>query len=158
MKDLPRFRHRNPDEVYDIVAHILTNKVDTRSTLRRLVEREDHSFRAVFDPRYFVLADGTLEPSKSQWNNLKKKLKRSAPDIFVYKDHGQEDCEPGTPGCFYVDFGFFLEREQPGAAERPRGQRGFRDSIRSEKREDWRRRDDHTRPGPSPRTRRGRGG
>ncbi|MCC6613912.1 MAG: hypothetical protein IT320_10570 [Anaerolineae bacterium] len=158
MKDLPRFRHRNPDEVHDLVAHILTNKVDTRSTLRRLVERDDHSFRAIFDPRYFVLADGEPTPTKSQWNNLKKKLKRTAPDIFVFKDHGQDECEPGTPGCYYVDFGFFLEREQPLAADRGRPQRGFRDSTAGNKRDDWRGRDDRTRPGPSPRTRRGRGG
>ncbi|RJP19479.1 MAG: hypothetical protein C4527_26570, partial [Candidatus Omnitrophota bacterium] len=60
--------------------------------------------------------------------------------------------------CFYVDFGFFVEREQPIAAERARAQRGFRDSVRGGKQEDWRRRDGLTRPGPSPRTRRGRGG
>ncbi len=157
MKALPQFRRRHAEEVHDLVAHILTNKVDARSALRRVVEREDRSFRAIFEPRYFVLAEGESEPTKSQWNNLKKKLKRASSDTFVFKDHGREDCEPGTPGCFYVDFGFFAERDEPSAAARARAQRGLRNSLREDKREDWRKHDERTRPGPSPRTRRGRG-
>ncbi len=155
MKDLPHFRRRNADEVRDLAAHILTNKTDDRSALLRLIQRDDHSFRAIFAPRYFVLAEGEDEPTKSQWNNLKKKLKRAASDIFVFKDHGRIDCEPGSPGCWYVDFGFFAEHARPQALEKVQTSR---DSFRGGKRADWRNLDERNRPGPSPRTRRGRGG
>ncbi|MCA9903760.1 MAG: hypothetical protein KC547_07890 [Anaerolineae bacterium] len=157
MKDLPHFRHRHADEVRDLIAHILTNKTDERSTLLRLVERGDHSYRAIFDSRYFVLAEGEDEPTKSQWNNLKKKLKRAASDIFVFKDHGRIDCQPGKPGCWYVDFGFFAERARPQSPGKPTA-RDSREPFRDGKRADWRNLDDRNRPGPSPRTRRGRGG
>jgi hypothetical protein len=124
MKDLPRFRRRDPEHVEAFIAHILTNKVDPRTTLRRLIERADHSFRAVFDPRFFVLSEGETEPSRSQWNNLKKKLKRAAPDAFIFKDHGREDCAPGKPGCYYIDFGYFAAYDAPKA--RPSGSGGWR--------------------------------
>lgn len=113
MKDLPRFRARDPELVKPFVAHILTNKDDPRSAFVRLIEHPDHSFRAVFAARFFVLNPGETTPSKSQWNNLKKKLKRAAPDVFIFKDHGSIDCAPGTPGCYYLDFAYFLVRTDP---------------------------------------------
>lgn len=115
MRDLPRFRRRSPEDVRIFMTHILTNKVDARSALVRLVERDDHSFRAIFAARYFVINPGESEPSKSQWNSLKKKLKRAAPDAFIFKEHGPCECEPGRPGCCYLDFGYFAERIEPGA-------------------------------------------
>jgi hypothetical protein len=110
MKDLPRFRSRDPQAAQAFIAHILTNKADARSALVRLSERQDHSFRAIFAARFFVLNPGETEPSKSQWNNLKKKIKRAAPDVFVFKEHGTTDCAPGQPGCYYIDFAYFLQR------------------------------------------------
>ena len=113
MRALPRFRRRDPEQVEPFIAHILTNKVDPRTTLRRLIERQDHSFRAVFEARFFVLSEGETEPTRSQWNNLKKKLKRAAPDTFIFKEHGREDCAPGKPGCYYIDFGYFAAHDAP---------------------------------------------
>jgi hypothetical protein len=57
-----------------------------------------------------VLADGATEPSKSQWNSLKKRFKRAAPYVFMFKEHGAAECEGGA--CYYLDFGFF-EDDRP---------------------------------------------
>jgi hypothetical protein len=119
MKSLPLFRRRPYHEVRALVTGLLTNKQDARTALSTLIEREDHSFRAVFDARYFVLNEGESEPSKSQWNNLKKKFKRIAPFVFIFKEHGSAPCEDGTPGCYYIDFGYFVD-DHHGKGNTPR--------------------------------------
>jgi hypothetical protein len=119
MKALPVFRRRPYHEVRALMTGLLTNKQDARTTLSALIEREDHSFRVVFEARYFVLNEGETEPSKSQWNNLKKKFKRVAPFVFIFKEHGSAPCEDGTPGCYYIDFGYFVD-DRPDKADQPR--------------------------------------
>lgn len=126
MKDLPRFRHRDYDTTRTFAAQMLTNHVDAISTLMRLTEREDHSFEAVFSARYFVLEDGVTEPTKSQWNSLKKRFKRSESSIFIFKDHGACACPDGEPGCFYLQFGYYAKREldAPRPPQRPQARKG----------------------------------
>jgi hypothetical protein len=111
--DLPRFRRRAYAQVRDFAARLLTNREDEHTTLRQLIERDNNAYRAVFEARYFVLADGAAEPSKSQWNSLKKRFKRAAPYVFLFKEHGAADCAEGETGCYYLDFGFFEDDRQP---------------------------------------------
>jgi hypothetical protein len=111
MKDLPRFRHRDYDKARAYAAEMLTNHVEPMTTLLRLTEREDHSFEAVFAARYFVLNEGETEPTKSQWNNLKKRFKRHDSSIFVFKDHGASACPDGNPGCYAIQFGYYAKRD-----------------------------------------------
>lgn len=116
MSDLPQFKHQRYDEVLKFLSEILTTPARTGSTiLLRLLEFDDGHYRAVFSPQYFLRADGRHEPTKSQWNTLKKRMKRHRPDVFVFKVHGETDCqaakvtEPKSPEerCYYIDFGFF---------------------------------------------------
>lgn len=65
-----------------------------------------HVFRAYFDPAFFTLAEGQSEPSKSQWNTLKKRMKRLHPLVFVLRNYGEIDHE-SFGKCCYIDFGFF---------------------------------------------------
>ena len=103
MKDLPPFKKRNRDDVESFIAEILTNEQSIESHLDSLLEYEDGHFRALFRPGYFVLQPGQTEPTKSQWNSLKKKLKRHELSAFAFKEHG----EVGTKEkLYYLDFGF----------------------------------------------------
>lgn len=111
-KDLPKFKPRRYEAVQSFASEILTPPHETpaRSCLRRLIEYPDGHYRAVFDPGFFNLEAGQSAPSKSQWNTLKKKMKRHDPLVFIFKDHGETDCETGSAAdnrCFYLDFGFF---------------------------------------------------
>jgi hypothetical protein len=119
MKDLPSFKHRDYDAVRAYAAQMLTNHTDPQTTLLRLTEREDHSFEAVFAARYFVLAEGATEPTKSQWNNLKKRFKRSDSSLFIFKEHGACPCTDGKPGCYYLRFGYYAKRETPPTSKAP---------------------------------------
>lgn len=104
MKDLPTFKARESEWVAGFAAEVLSNEAvsaDTRFV--RLVEYEDGHYRALFQPDYFVLAEDRDEPSKSQWNTLKKKFKRHHRNVFVFKDYGE------SGDLFYIDFGFFAE-------------------------------------------------
>ncbi|MCY3979649.1 MAG: hypothetical protein OXG23_16240 [Chloroflexi bacterium] len=83
------------------------------SSLLQLIEFDDHHFRAIFDLKQFQLAGGTQLPSKSQWNSLKKRLKRRDRSIFIFRQYGPIDC--GSHGkvsaaqtCLYLDFGFLV--------------------------------------------------
>jgi hypothetical protein len=120
MKDLPRFRSRDYDIARAFAAQMLTNHAQPQTALLRLTEREDNSFEAVFAARYFVLNEGETEPSKSQWNNLKKRFKRSEPSIFIFKDHGVATCPDGEPGCYVLYFGYFAERDPNAPSDKRR--------------------------------------
>ena len=77
----------------------------------QVITYDDNHFRAIFRKDYFALAEGQTEPSRSQWNTLKKHMKRLDNDVFVFKNYGEAPCganvrEPGAT-CYYVDFGFF---------------------------------------------------
>jgi hypothetical protein len=102
--ELPKFQPRNATAVRGFITRALT-KGDSDTLLRDLIAYKDGHFRAVFDKRYFVLGEDVTEPSKSQWNTLKKHLKRMDPKIFIFKEHGTVAC--GEDECYYVDFGFF---------------------------------------------------
>ncbi len=81
------------------------------STLLKLQDFADGRFRAIFSIRYFQLAEGRVSPSKSQWNTLKKRLKRRDHSIFVFREYGEIDCghtgkpRPGET-CLFLDFAF----------------------------------------------------
>ena len=84
------------------------------AALLQLLEFEDHHFRAIFDISYFQLAEGKTMPSKSQWNSLKKRLKRRDRSIFIFRRYGRIDCDAGgktlsANTCLYIDFGFLWD-------------------------------------------------
>ncbi len=103
MKSLPRFEVHQRESVMALISSVL--KQGATPALRDLTEYPDGHYRAIFDPAYFVLQVGQSEPSKSQWNTLKKKLKRHDPRIFVFKEHGTTTLNGQS--CYFLDFGFF---------------------------------------------------
>ncbi len=110
--ELPHFRKVKRSYAASIIHSALSGPAG--SALLELIEYEDHHFRAIFSLKYFQLHDGAHLPSKSQWNTLKKKLKRRNRTIFVFREYGQIDC--GKPGdsrtgqsCLYLDFGFLWD-------------------------------------------------
>lgn len=105
---LPTFATRDYEKVLQLMTDILTPPHLDESTLIQLTSFNDGHFRAIFNPNYFVLADNRDIPSKSQWNTLKKKLKRHDKRIFVFKKHGIIEHQKDGSQQFYVDFGFFV--------------------------------------------------
>jgi hypothetical protein len=107
MSNVPRFRKRRRDMVESFAARVFS-KADNATHLRRLIGFEDGHWRAVFEPAYFTLTEGRTEPSKSQWNTLKKRMKRIDPSVFIFREYGDTHCDPESDAtCLYVDFGFF---------------------------------------------------
>ena len=77
MRDLPPFNKRNRDNVLAYISLILMNEQTSDvSHFVDLLEFDDGHYRVLFKPTYFALQNGQTEPTKSQWNSLKKKLKR----------------------------------------------------------------------------------
>lgn len=110
-KGLPQFRKVKRSYAASIAHGALSSS--RGAALLQLLEFDDHHFRAVFDLKHFELGKGNTLPSKSQWNSLKKRLKRRDRTIFIFRAYGQIDC--GAPGkhsaaaaCLYIDFGFRL--------------------------------------------------
>lgn len=99
-KPLPEFRKRQRQRAEKLLTTALSH--GERHYLRELIEYEDGHYRAIFDPAYFTAAEGRAAPSKSQWNTLKKRLKRHDEQLFIFKEHGET-----ADGSFYLDFGFF---------------------------------------------------
>lgn len=112
MSDLPDFRKVRRDEAMKFISRVLVGASGS-SSLHKLLQYDDNHYRAVFRPEYFKLDDDQREPSKSQWNTLKKRMKRVNHDVFVFKAHGSINCEATNrfdasgSGCYYIDFGFF---------------------------------------------------
>ncbi len=110
--DLPQFRKVKRRYAASIIHSALSGAQG--SALLQLFEFDDHHFRAVFDTSYFQLADGNMMPSKSQWNSLKKRLKRRDRSIFIFRRYGRIDCgaeaktQPANT-CLYIDFGFLWD-------------------------------------------------
>ncbi len=105
--ELPPFRKVNRGYASRIIHSVLTGA--RGPALLRLIEYDDHHFRAIFAASYFQLAADRSAPSKSQWNTLKKKLKRRNRSIFVFRRYGEIDCsQVKLKGqvCLYLDFGF----------------------------------------------------
>jgi hypothetical protein len=107
MNSLPSFKPRQYDIVLQYITNVLINKQpDTDSAARDLIAYDDGHYRVLFRPSYFVLSAGQDQPSKSQWNSLKKKMKRYDRKTFVFKEHGEIEHEDGETYC-YIDVGFF---------------------------------------------------
>lgn len=104
MKDLPPFIHRFHATVDEYANRVFTHVGQEESALVELIQYEDEHFRAIFRLNFFVLAEGATEPSKSQWNTLKKRMKRMNKTVFTFKEHGQLEHQGQV--CGYVDFGF----------------------------------------------------
>lgn len=103
MKDLPEFKTQGRERVTAFLTQLLTHPNQPQSHFVRLVEHEDGHYGVVFSLSYFA---PTEPPTKSQWNSLKKKLKRHDKRIFVFKDHSLVECE-APAGCGALEFGFF---------------------------------------------------
>lgn len=107
--ELPHFRKVKRRYAASIIHSALSGPQG--SALTQLLEFDDHHFRAVFNSSYFQLADGKTMPSKSQWNSLKKRLKRRDRTIFIFRKYGQIDGDAlgktlSETTCLYIDFGF----------------------------------------------------
>src|SRR5947207_3088212 len=101
-QELPEFKSRSRDDVLAYITLMLTNHAGVVA-LHELKQYNDGHYRAIFRPEYFAQA----EPTKSQWNSLKKKMKRHDDKVFIFKDHGEINCPPAK--CYYLDFGFFAK-------------------------------------------------
>ncbi|MCY3833178.1 MAG: hypothetical protein OXG85_09180 [Chloroflexi bacterium] len=111
-KELPRFRNVQRRYAAAIIHDALSGPAG--SALLKLTQFDDHHFRAIFDSKFFQLPAGEELPSKSQWNTLKKRLKRRDRSIFVFREYGPIDCgelaKPRSAGnCLYLDFGFLSQ-------------------------------------------------
>ena len=109
--ELPEFRKVKRSYAASIIHGVLSGP--RGSSLLELVEYDDHHYRAVFSSKNFQSAAGNGLPSKSQWNTLKKRLKRRDRSIFVFRDHGPIECgaslsDPSGATCLYLDFGFLM--------------------------------------------------
>lgn len=103
--ELPTFRRVKRAYAARLVHSALTN--ERGSALLELIEYDDRHFRVVFAASYFQPATSQDGPSKSQWNTLKKKLKRRDRTVFVFRDHGKlEAAAAGTTVKYFLDFGF----------------------------------------------------
>lgn len=114
MKDLPAFTQRPLERVQRFAELVLTNEYQTppQAHLRQLIAYPDGHYRAVFEHGYFILVEGQTEPSKSQWNSLKKKFKRHEPLAFIFKEHGETTCGEAEARCLYIDFGFLANTDR----------------------------------------------
>ncbi len=110
MSSLPEFQRKPRAYAEHFIRNVLTGHQVAKSTLLALQEQPGGYYRAVFSPLYFALAEDEMEPSKSQWSSLKKKLKRHNKAAFVLKEHGKTESTDGEP-AYYILFGF-LEQDK----------------------------------------------
>lgn len=111
--ELPEFEKRKPHLVMPYITKIFRGDAGG-SYLLKLISYEDGHYRAVFKSTYFELQPEATEPTKSQWTTLKKKMKRHNKRVFIFKQHGEMDCQTIATNaaanagyrCLYVDFGF----------------------------------------------------
>ena len=111
-RELPQFRKVKYQYAASLINAVLTGPQG--ASLSQLIEYDDHHFSVIFRQSYFQLGAGATSPSKSQWNTLKKKLKRRNRLIFVFREYGKCDCEKERrriplQDCFYLDFGFLFD-------------------------------------------------
>lgn len=111
-KELPHFRNVRRRYAAAIIHDALSGP--RGYALLQLTQFDDHHFRAIFDSKFFQLPAGEELPSKSQWNTLKKRLKRRDRSIFIFREYGPIDCsalaKPRAGGiCLYLDFGFLSQ-------------------------------------------------
>lgn len=88
-----------------------------KENLVSVTAEDDGSFRVVFRASHFVLQEGHTEPSKSQWNTLKKQMKRRNRAVFIFKGHEAFPCAGVQPSderdeedalCYALRFGYFV--------------------------------------------------
>lgn len=109
--DLPEFIRMNKAQVNSLLTTIFRH-----GEMLKLIEFDDHHFRAIFKSTHFTLQEGAKQPTKSQWSTLKKQLKRRDRRVFVFKEYGELNCaevlgegvEPQFD-CLYLDFGFLRD-------------------------------------------------
>ena len=100
--DLPEFEPRKKQQVLPLLNTVF------RGQVADLTQYDDGHFRVILRSGVFTLQPGETEPTRSQWNTLKKRLKRHNRRIFVFKEHGEVQCPDSTDAtCYYLDFGFF---------------------------------------------------
>ncbi|MDW8172576.1 MAG: hypothetical protein RML73_08840 [Anaerolineae bacterium] len=99
MDDLPQFERWPMSRVQFLAADVFMGQ------LVRLESFDDGHYRAVFRRGYFHLEEGQ-EPSKSQWNTLKKRFKRRHRNIFVFRTYGPLEADGNNSEYYYMDFGF----------------------------------------------------
>ena len=104
MHNLPEFEAREHANVMRYVRQVFGESGD-QSNLVDLIGYEDGHYRAIFRPLYFIIQPGKDKPSKSQWNTLKKHMKRLDKRVFIFRQHGETHTKQGP--CYYIDFGFF---------------------------------------------------
>jgi len=102
MDDLPEFESWPTQRVQTLATDVFMGK------LVRLESFDDGHYRAVFQRDYFHLEAGKdTEPSKSQWNSLKKRFKRRQRSVFIFRTYGRCEDEDGKKAeHYYMDFGF----------------------------------------------------
>jgi len=108
--DLPEFKKVKTSYAQQFINGVLVGAGG--GSLIKLEVFEDNHFRAIFKQSYFQLAKDNDMPSKSQWNTLKKKIKRRNHSVFVFREYGQIACGEEMPDsvvCLYLDFGFLYE-------------------------------------------------
>jgi len=101
MKGLPDFRAVSPIYAEEFAREVFGE------AYRALLSQEGGYYRVLFAESYFTIQPGNDAPSRSQWNTLKKRMKRVNPGVFVLKETGETDRD-GTIFC-YIDFGFLRE-------------------------------------------------
>ena len=106
--ELPDFRRVKRAYAARLIHGALSN--ERGSALLELKEYDDRRFRAVFAASYFQIQPGKTGPSKSQWNTLKKKLKRRDRTVFIFREHGTLDASATDAALrYYLDFGFMRD-------------------------------------------------
>ncbi|RMG76179.1 MAG: hypothetical protein D6711_04740 [Chloroflexi bacterium] len=97
MSDLPEFDKHVPfHKANSFAIQIFGDK------FVNLHAHDDGHYRVVFKKSFFTLTQDNTEPTKSQWNTLKKRMKRINKRVFIFKEHGET-----SEDHYYMDFGFF---------------------------------------------------
>ncbi len=106
MKELPKFKVYRREDVIIFVERVFShpNKPE-ESFFRYLVEYDDGHYGAEFSLDYFINPE---LPTKSQWNGLKKKMRRHNKRVFVFKEYKLVSCDDPR-SCGFVEFGFFAD-------------------------------------------------
>ena len=107
--ELPPFRRVKRRYAASIIQSVFAGP--RGSALLKLQDFQDGHFRAIFSASHFLMADDGALPSRSQWNTLKKKLKRRDRTIFIFREYGELDCSAAGITrrgitCLYLDFAF----------------------------------------------------
>lgn len=98
MQGLPQFRRVTEDYATQFAERVFGE------AFNGLHSQPGHYYRALFNESYFTIQPGNDKPSKSQWNTLKKRMKRMNPSVFILREYG--DITHEGEAMVYIDFGF----------------------------------------------------